>query len=78
MDWSLDSAVQAFSRCREPGIYKQDYLLELYRRYDDPNDVLAAPEKPSWCFGKFSVFKKLFLNYQNFSPVLWSQYFTNS
>lgn len=31
MDWSLDSAVQAFSRCREPGIYKQDYLLELYR-----------------------------------------------
>jgi len=55
MDWSLDSAVQAFSRCRDPGIYKQDYLLELYRRYDDPNDVLAAPEKPSWCFGNFTT-----------------------
>lgn len=32
MDCSIEIAIQLFSRCRPPGIYKQDYLEELYNR----------------------------------------------
>ena len=50
-DWGLTAAVQAFSAAREPGIYKQDYLAELYRRYGDKEEesLPLAPERPPWC-----------------------------
>ncbi|EGV92274.1 mRNA-capping enzyme [Cricetulus griseus] len=35
MDWSIEAAVAAFAQARPPGIYKGDYLKELYRRYGD-------------------------------------------
>lgn len=38
-------------KARPPGIYKQDYINELFRRYGDPNDALSAPSLPDWCNG---------------------------
>ncbi|CAH2066083.1 unnamed protein product, partial [Iphiclides podalirius] len=51
MDFSLDAALHSFSKVREPGIYKQDYIDELYRRYEeDPSDFApTAPPRPQWC-----------------------------
>lgn len=34
---------------RPVGIYKQDYLTELYSRYDDVDDTPPAPNLPDWC-----------------------------
>ncbi|KAG7509122.1 mRNA-capping enzyme [Solea senegalensis] len=50
MDWSVEAAVDAFSKARPPGIYKADYLKELFRRYGDEEDTPAAPTLPEWCF----------------------------
>ncbi|KAG7266881.1 hypothetical protein CRUP_027944 [Coryphaenoides rupestris] len=50
MDWSVEAAVAAFSLSRPPGIYKGDYLKELFRRYGDLEDAPPAPELPDWCF----------------------------
>ncbi|XP_064652771.1 mRNA-capping enzyme-like [Lineus longissimus] len=47
--WSVDAAVNLFAKARPPGIYKQDYLDELYRRYGDPEDTPNAPPLPDWC-----------------------------
>ncbi|XP_037030418.1 mRNA-capping enzyme [Bradysia coprophila] len=49
MDCSVEAAVLAFAQARPPGIYKEDYIKELFRRYDDVEDALSAPEKPTWC-----------------------------
>lgn len=50
MDWSVEAAVAAFSQARAPGIYKGDYLKELYRRYGEEEDAPTAPALPEWCF----------------------------
>uniref|UniRef100_A0A3P8V1D6 mRNA-capping enzyme n=1 Tax=Cynoglossus semilaevis TaxID=244447 RepID=A0A3P8V1D6_CYNSE len=50
MDWSIEAAVAAFANARAPGIYKGDYLKELFRRYGDEEDTPPAPELPDWCF----------------------------
>lgn len=50
MDWSVEAAVAAFSQARAPGIYKGEYLKELFRRYGDEEDAPAAPALPEWCF----------------------------
>ncbi|XP_015912150.1 mRNA-capping enzyme isoform X2 [Parasteatoda tepidariorum] len=49
LSWGIDAAVIAFSQARTPGIYKADYLKELYRRYDDVSSVISAPPLPEWC-----------------------------
>lgn len=43
-------------KARPPGIYKQDYLQELFYRYGDVDDTPAAPPMPDWCDGKPSVY----------------------
>lgn len=48
-EMSIDSAITAFAVSRPPGIYKGDYVQELYRRYDDIDDAPAPPAKPAWC-----------------------------
>ncbi|VDN43662.1 unnamed protein product [Dibothriocephalus latus] len=48
----LECALQLFAEARPPGIYKADYLKELFERYGDPDDCPAAPPLPDWCFGK--------------------------
>lgn len=40
----------AFAQARAPGIYKGDYLKELFCRYGDEEDAPAAPALPEWCF----------------------------
>ncbi|XP_070781922.1 mRNA-capping enzyme isoform X2 [Enoplosus armatus] len=50
MDWSVEAAVAAFGQARAPGIYKGDYLKELFRRYGDEEDAPSAPALPEWCF----------------------------
>ncbi|XP_036406015.1 mRNA-capping enzyme [Megalops cyprinoides] len=50
MDWSIEAAVAAFAQARAPGIYKGDYLKELFRRYGDVEDAPQAPPLPEWCF----------------------------
>lgn len=48
MDCSVEIALQEFSSSRHPGIYKQNYINELYRKYGDINDVPVAPALPDW------------------------------
>uniref|UniRef100_A0A8C7D3H2 mRNA-capping enzyme n=1 Tax=Oncorhynchus kisutch TaxID=8019 RepID=A0A8C7D3H2_ONCKI len=50
LDWSVEAAVAAFAQARAPGIYKGDYLKELFRRYGDVEDAPPAPALPEWCF----------------------------
>lgn len=47
---SIEAAVAAFSQARAPGIYKGDYLKELFRRYGEEEDTPPAPALPEWCF----------------------------
>lgn len=49
MDWSVDAAVQLYAQARPPGIYKQDYLQELFHRYGEVEDTPPAPPLPDWC-----------------------------
>nr|XP_012221759.1 PREDICTED: mRNA-capping enzyme isoform X2 [Linepithema humile] len=46
---SVDAGLAEFTTARPPGIYKGDYIQELYRRYDDEEDAPPPPAKPSWC-----------------------------
>ncbi|XP_063299635.1 mRNA-capping enzyme isoform X2 [Pelobates fuscus] len=50
MDWSIEAAVATFAQARPPGIYKADYLKELFQRYGDIEDAPPPPELPDWCF----------------------------
>ncbi|XP_009955633.1 PREDICTED: mRNA-capping enzyme-like, partial [Leptosomus discolor] len=50
LDWSIEAAVATFAQARPPGIYKGDYLKELFRRYGDEDDAPSPPELPEWCF----------------------------
>uniref|UniRef100_A0A8C4RP42 RNA guanylyltransferase and 5'-phosphatase n=1 Tax=Erpetoichthys calabaricus TaxID=27687 RepID=A0A8C4RP42_ERPCA len=50
MDWSVEAAVAAFAQARQPGIYKADYLKELFQRYGDVEDAPQPPALPEWCF----------------------------
>ncbi|XP_078504413.1 mRNA-capping enzyme isoform X2 [Lissotriton helveticus] len=50
MDWSVEAAVATYAQARPPGIYKDDYLKELFRRYGDIEDAPPPPELPDWCF----------------------------
>lgn len=46
--WSVDAAILTFAKQRHDGIYKQDYIDELFRRYGDEEDKLEAPPRPAW------------------------------
>ncbi|VDP02287.1 unnamed protein product [Schistosoma margrebowiei] len=47
----VDIAVQIFSDARPPGIYKADYLEDLFTRYGCIEDCPQAPSLPDWCTG---------------------------
>lgn len=55
MDWSIEAAVATFAQARPPGIYKADYLKELFQRYGDVEDAPPPPELPDWCFEEDDV-----------------------
>lgn len=46
---SVDAGLAEFAASRPPGIYKADYIQELYRRYDDVEDAPDPPPRPAWC-----------------------------
>uniref|UniRef100_A0AAF5CZB4 mRNA-capping enzyme n=1 Tax=Strongyloides stercoralis TaxID=6248 RepID=A0AAF5CZB4_STRER len=48
--WNICTAVEVFSKARPFGIYKQDYLDDLYERYNDDDEVptLVSPGRPAW------------------------------
>lgn len=48
-NWSVDAAQVEFSRARPPGVYKGDYLKELFKRFGDVADCPPAPKLPDWC-----------------------------
>lgn len=49
LDFSIDMAVSMFAEARTPGIYKEQYIRELFRRYADPNlEIPPVPELPTW------------------------------
>lgn len=50
MDCAVEAALAAFAKSRPPGIYKEDYIRELFRRYEDEEDAIPAPPLPDWCF----------------------------
>lgn len=50
LDWELGAAIAEFAKIRPPGIYKEEYLIELYKRYDDVEYAPKAPPLPEWCF----------------------------
>jgi len=52
---SIEAALSVFSQMRPPGIYKQEYLLELFTRYGDRDDTPLAPPLPDWCLGQHTV-----------------------
>ncbi|UYV62070.1 RNGTT [Cordylochernes scorpioides] len=43
------SFLGVYIQARPPGIYKQDYLQELFQRYGDVDDTPPAPPLPDWC-----------------------------
>lgn len=51
-DSSLDIALKQFENARYPGIYKSDYIEELYKRYytDEAPPDYIIPSLPDWCF----------------------------
>ncbi|XP_046620250.1 mRNA-capping enzyme [Neodiprion virginianus] len=46
---SVDAGLAEFATARPPGIYKGDYIRELFRRYDDIEDAPSPPARPTWC-----------------------------
>lgn len=50
MDCAVEAALLAFAHARPPGIYKEDYIKELFRRYDEEDEAPPPPQLPSWCF----------------------------
>ncbi|CAA99765.2 mRNA guanylyltransferase [Caenorhabditis elegans] len=48
-EYGLDAAIGEFAENRQKGIYKQDYIDDLFARYDPTeDDKILAPEKPDW------------------------------
>ncbi len=46
---SIDATIDLFSKARSPGIYKQDYLNELLKKYgDETSAAIIAPARPEW------------------------------
>eukprot|EP00039_Didymoeca_costata_P002828 m.62931 g.62931 ORF g.62931 m.62931 type:complete len:669 (+) comp11545_c0_seq1:286-2292(+) len=49
-DLSAEAAAWQFKKARPDGIYKREYVVELYSRYDeDVEDVPADITRPEWC-----------------------------
>jgi len=47
-DWSPEAAWSEYKEKRPVGIYKQEYIQEIFSRYGDAADAPSAPERPEW------------------------------
>ncbi|CAH8562972.1 unnamed protein product [Dicrocoelium dendriticum] len=50
LNYGVDIAVRIFAEARPPGIYKADYLEDLFERYGCADDCPPAPALPEWYF----------------------------
>ncbi|CAD6193611.1 unnamed protein product [Caenorhabditis auriculariae] len=49
LGWALDAAVGEFRKARPDGIYKQDYIDDLFKRFgDEDDDIIQSPGRPLW------------------------------
>ena len=46
--WSAYAAWSHFKQHRPVGIYKQEYIQEIFVRYGEASDAPSAPERPEW------------------------------
>lgn len=47
LDYATNTAIEIFADARPPGIYKKEYIEELYKRY--PCDTIVnIPQLPTW------------------------------
>ncbi|KAJ8669304.1 hypothetical protein QAD02_000563 [Eretmocerus hayati] len=46
---TLHSAIALFAEARPPGIYKGDYLENLFYKYGNVRDTPDPPLRPAWC-----------------------------
>ena len=49
---SVETALSLFAEARSPGIYKQNYINELFKRYGNGKEAPQAPEQPGWDDGE--------------------------
>uniref|UniRef100_T1JE64 mRNA-capping enzyme n=1 Tax=Strigamia maritima TaxID=126957 RepID=T1JE64_STRMM len=59
--FTLEVAIGQFAQARPPGIYKFEYLQELFTRYGDPANVSMLPALPVWYYESYEVPKKEFM-----------------
>lgn len=46
---NVDAGLKEFAIARPPGIYKADYIQELFKRYDNMEVAPNPPPRPDWC-----------------------------
>lgn len=44
----LLNTINLFWKNRPPGIYKEDYIIDLFQLYGDVDDAPPAPALPMW------------------------------
>lgn len=50
MQWyNIETKIENILHSRPPGIYKGNYLEDLFSRYGDIEDAPPPPVLPSWC-----------------------------
>lgn len=64
--YDVGAAILQFAKVRPPGIYKKDYIDELFIRYDEIKYALPAPDLPEWCKGIIYALTKLVRIYINY------------
>lgn len=50
---SVAKALELFAQSRPPGLIKQDYVEDLYKKYA-PEEKVIEPEMPAWALEKYS------------------------
>ena len=45
----LETSINTFAKARSPGIYKEDYLTDLCKRYGNGTQKFVTPQLPDWC-----------------------------
>lgn len=47
-NFNVRHAVEAFATSRPPGIYRGNYITELFRRYGNSSEAPPPPPRPKW------------------------------
>ena len=55
MNCSLKAALEKFAKVRPPGIYRRDYFIQLYMKYNEGGEIIPTVKVPSWYHDKNST-----------------------